>query len=311
MSSKNTVLSSRESLAPRASHKPDTTQADEPYVSAIIPAYNSEGFIHRAIESALAQSHRCLEIIVVDDGSKDRTAEVASRYPVEVVRKKNGGPASARNAGISVARGEWIAFLDHDDTWHPDKTRLQLSHARKGISAVFSEKIAGSGQVSFDQMFWRNYGGSPSSTIIRRDVLMEIGMFDDDPCVLGVEDYNLWLRFLLSGHYFSVTPQLFEFTPADDHYSGKADKMLAAEIANIEKIGALAGLDRRMIERRLASARLEYLPDLIHDRHLGMARRTVLKLGFDPRAMRYWGAFLPEYLLDLKRRASRFVRGLS
>ena len=139
----------------------------------------SAKFIHVAIESALAQTHHLLEVVVVDDGSRDETAIVAERYPVTVIRQANGGPASARNTGAKAASGEWLAFLDHDDSWQPDKTESQLKYVRPGISAVFSEKIPGSDSVSFIEMFKRNSGGNPSSTMIRADVLKEIGMLDE------------------------------------------------------------------------------------------------------------------------------------
>src|SRR6185437_8746702 len=133
---------------------------DLPLVSAIIPAYNAEKFVHRAIESALAQTHHLLEVIVVDDGSTDETAKSAGEFPVTVIRQNNGGPASARNTGAKAARGEWLAFLDHDDSWHPEKTAQQLQYAGPGIDAVFSEKHAGIKDIDFEKMFERNYGGN-------------------------------------------------------------------------------------------------------------------------------------------------------
>src|ERR1022692_3306410 len=173
----------------------DGLPADLPLVSAIIPAYNAAKFIHRAIESALAQTHHLLEIIVVDDGSSDETAPVAANYPVTVIRQQNGGTANARNTGAKAASGEWLAFLDHDDSWHTDKTEQQLKYALPGISAVFSEKSPGTDKVTFAEMFERNYGGNPSSTLILTDVLRDLGWLDDDRAMMGVDEYNLWLRF--------------------------------------------------------------------------------------------------------------------
>src|ERR1019366_2789020 len=94
-----------------------------PSVSVIIPAYNAGQRIARAIASALAQTRPVLEIIVVDDGSTDDTAKVASSFgpPVQVTSKPNGGPASARNLAASLAQGDWLAMLDADDWWFPRK----------------------------------------------------------------------------------------------------------------------------------------------------------------------------------------------
>src|SRR4051794_39734864 len=102
-------------------------------VSVIIPASNASAYVVRAIESALAQSHPPLEILVIDDGSTDRTAEIVEALPapVRLLRKVNGGPATARNLGASQARGDWLALLDADDVWYPDKLRQQLAYGLK------------------------------------------------------------------------------------------------------------------------------------------------------------------------------------
>ena len=136
-------------------------------MSVIIPAYNAEHFLSKAIESALAQTHRPLEIIVVDDGSADRTIEIAKTFPVTLIQQPNGGPASARNAGVLASSGEWLAFLDHDDTWHANKTAVQLTHVSEHTSAVFSPKDPSKPAFTFDELYWRNLGGNqfhPDST---------------------------------------------------------------------------------------------------------------------------------------------------
>jgi len=282
----------------------DGLAADLPLVSAIIPAYNAAPFIHRAIESALAQTHRLLEVIVVDDGSQDDTAKVAQGYPVTVIRQANGGPASARNKGASAASGEWLAYLDHDDSWHADKTRQQLNYVRPGISAVFSEKSSPVDSISFADMFARNHGGNPSSTLIRADVLRDLGGFDDDRALFGVDDYNLWLRFLMRGYRFAGTPNFYDFTPAENHYGGNPEKMLAAELANIEKIVALANLDKTTLENRKRNLRLGYLPDLIAVRNLRAARQQLRHLGINKDTAKYWVAFLPKWIFTLRKTIS-------
>jgi len=121
-------------------------------VSVIIPAYQARAFVTRAIDSALGQTATELEILVVDDASCDGTAEfVEARYRRErrlrVIRlARNGGPARARNIGIDHASGEWIAILDADDAWHPDRMQQMLAHTA-GIDAVF-DNIAGVDAVS-------------------------------------------------------------------------------------------------------------------------------------------------------------------
>lgn len=288
--------------------KIDGLPVHHPSVSAIIPAYNAAKFIQRPIESALAQTHHLLEIIVVDDGSSDNTSEVAARYPVTVVRQENGGQASARNTGAAAAGGEWLAFLDHDDSWHPDKTEKQLKFAGPEISAIFSEKVPGLEAVSFADMFARNYGGNPSSTLIRAEVFRELGMFDDDRALMGVDDYNFWLRFLLKDYKFAATPNYYEFTPVEGHYGANLEKMLSAELVNIDKIAALAGLSSELRDHRKRLVRLQYLPDLIIERKLTVAREQLKHLGFDRETAKHWIAYLPKWVLDTTRLIRRSIR---
>ena len=105
-----------------------TASPNHSLVSVIIPAYNRQTYIKDAIESVLAQSHRPIEIIVVDDGSTDHTAEIAKAFQGDVrcFLRKTGGPAAARNDGLKLARGELISFLDSDDLWPPNSLTSQL-----------------------------------------------------------------------------------------------------------------------------------------------------------------------------------------
>lgn len=113
------------------SDAPSTVRKSRPLVSVILPTYNRVRFVGEAIESALRQSYRDLEVICIDDGSKDDTpavvADIAERDPrVRYIRQANGGVSAARNHGLRLARGEWIAFLDSDDMWQPWKLEIQM-----------------------------------------------------------------------------------------------------------------------------------------------------------------------------------------
>ncbi len=98
-------------------------------VSVILPVYNGEQFVARAIESVLNQTYKELELIVVDDGSSDNSLDVVQSYAdsrLKVLTKENGGPASARNFGIQHCSGEYVALIDQDDLWYPKKLEKQL-----------------------------------------------------------------------------------------------------------------------------------------------------------------------------------------
>jgi glycosyltransferase involved in cell wall biosynthesis len=114
-------------------------------VSIVIPAYNAEAFIKAAIESVLAQGHRPLEVIVVDDGSSDGTADIAESFgpPVTCYRQNNGGPPVARNRGLAVAQGEYIGFLDADDLYEPGRIEFQLNKLmdNPAVEVVIGRKL--------------------------------------------------------------------------------------------------------------------------------------------------------------------------
>jgi glycosyltransferase involved in cell wall biosynthesis len=112
-----------------------------PLVSVIIPAFNSGAYLDETLRSAAGQTHGALEVIVVDDGSNDASVEaIAARFPgVQYVRQVNAGGNVARNTGLRLAQGDFIAFLDHDDVWEPDKLEVQLAvaarHPESGLIA--------------------------------------------------------------------------------------------------------------------------------------------------------------------------------
>ncbi len=115
---------------------------DSPLVSAVIPAYNAERFLAQTIESVLGQTYPRIECLVINDGSTDRTAEIAKAFGdhVRYFEKANGGVSSARNLGIENANGEFIAFLDADDLWLPHKTERQIEVYRRNnhVGLIYS-----------------------------------------------------------------------------------------------------------------------------------------------------------------------------
>ena len=119
----------------------DSANNRKPYsVSVIIPAHNASEYIGRAIESVLAQTRKPDEIIVVDDGSTDDTARIIADYGSKVIyiQQENAGPSVARNTGIEAATSEWIAFLDADDEWIPEKLELQTELLGRNTNLVWT-----------------------------------------------------------------------------------------------------------------------------------------------------------------------------
>ncbi len=231
-------------------------------VSGVIPAYNSATFVGKAIESALAQTHPLDEIVVVDDGSSDNTAEVAAQFPkTKVIRRPNGGIAAARNTGIQAASGEWIAFLDHDDRWAPEKTEVQLQLAAPGIGVIHSNPYD---WVGFASLWQRHARITPSGALVRKQTLAEVGGFDESREVERVEDLNLWLRIALTRWGFVRAPgTLFHWTPAPGNASTNTLTMARAELANIDRIGSRVRCSPSEMERLKRGVRLEYARNLI------------------------------------------------
>jgi glycosyltransferase involved in cell wall biosynthesis len=178
-----------------------------PTVSVIIPAYNAEAFIGDTIQSALDQTYRDLEIIVVDDGSSDGTVARVSAFgdAVRLHQQRNGGVARARNTGVSLARGEWIAFLDSDDLWLPTKIEQQLSLANAVMTFTDRYNIGDRGDLPeiqsvcqpmeggdiFEALLCGNFV-TTTSVMMRRALFEQYGGFN--VAFNGTEDWDLWLR---------------------------------------------------------------------------------------------------------------------
>jgi glycosyltransferase involved in cell wall biosynthesis len=161
--------------------------SDRSLISVVIPAFNAEAFLAEAIDSVLAQDHDPVEVIVVDDGSTDRTAAIASSYPVRCLRQANGGQAAARNAGVAAARGSFISFLDADDLWRPSKLSTEIAHLDSHLELDYvlvrmqRSLVPGARWPPGTPAKWFEEpqpGTLPSAALLRRTVLDRIGPFD-------------------------------------------------------------------------------------------------------------------------------------
>lgn len=184
-------------------------------VSVLIPVYKGEEFVAQAVASALAQTHADVEIIIVNDGSPDGSRRALAPFldlpNVKYIEKKNGGVASARNAALQVATGDYIALLDQDDLWVPHKLARQIAMFEQDSSVALVHAdvtyIAADGSVlPRDPYFPKRVEGNCFSAffmanpvmactaVVRRSVLTDIGGFDET--IRFADDYDLWLRIV-------------------------------------------------------------------------------------------------------------------
>ncbi len=184
----------------------------KPEVSVVIPAYNAEKYLAETIRSVLDQTYNSYEVIVVDDGSSDGTLEVARSFEprIKALAKSNGGPASARNLAIRNSRGAYIAFLDSDDLWTPDKLERQVAllENNPAVGLTYSEalmftedngerkigdRIGFTLNPSFRSLLFGDY--IPNSTVmIRHACVDKVGLLNESRELIGVEDYEYWMR---------------------------------------------------------------------------------------------------------------------
>jgi len=200
-------------------------------VTVVVPAYNAERWLALTLESACQQTLREIEVLVVDDGSSDRTVQVALDFArrdprVRLICRKNGGVGAARNSAILEARGKYIAPLDADDLWSPDKLAAQVAcmeagGEEMGMCYCWSEKIDANGDritesYPFDlegtvlrPLILRNFIGSGSVPMFRTSALREVGNYlerSEQGGVQGCEDWDLSLR-LAERHLIGLVPK--------------------------------------------------------------------------------------------------------
>jgi glycosyltransferase involved in cell wall biosynthesis len=243
-----------------------------PRVSVIIPTFNRAWTVAEAIDSALDQRFASFEVIVVDDGSTDRTQEVLTRFgsDIRTLKQANAGVSAARNAGIRAAAGELIALLDSDDLWRPDKLAHQVaffdSHPDCLICQCREIWIRNGRRVNPKHRHRKSSGDiflpslelclvSPSAVMMRRSLFDEIGYFDET--LPACEDYDLWLqvsaRFPVALIDFEGTvkrgghPDQLSRAPGLDRYRIRAlEKIIAGDrLTAAQKAAAVATLKRK------------------------------------------------------------------
>jgi len=241
-------------------------------ISVVTPTYNRARFLPEAVESVLAQTHADLELIIVDDGSVDETREILEPFladgRVRYFYQENRGQSHARNLALKQARGDFIAFLDSDDLWYPDKLEKQLAVLREKpeVDIVHGdEAIIDENGVVTSQENMRRYSGritqrlladnsvSITTALVRRRCFDEMGGFDTS---VGVaDDYELWLRFSARYRFHYEPGIVASYRVMTDQISSDKRRRFAANERIIQEFLARYGEVLSPAERRWGLAR--------------------------------------------------------
>jgi glycosyltransferase involved in cell wall biosynthesis len=229
-----------------------------PKVSIVCPTFNgaSRGYLGEAVESVLNQTLQGYELIIVDDGSTDRTKEVCEPYlensRVHYIFQANAGPAKARNTGIEASSGEFICFLDDDDVWKPIKLQRQIQFIDNqlhdlgnwGMVFTWAELIDAQGNIIgyrghrqegaiYKYLLFENIIDATSSVLIKREVFDKIGLFDET--FKQCEDWDMWLRIAKDYYIYHVKDYLVRYREHESRLSSRNEEAFFYETAVLKK----------------------------------------------------------------------------
>lgn len=283
--------------------------------AVVIPAWNAAAHIRTALDSVFAQRMPPTQVVVVDDGSPDGDAlcEALAIYGerVQLIRQANGGPASARNTGAQACTAPWIAFLDADDRWLPEKMSSQwLLAQEQGAGLLHGCARANLPRLPRELDFatlWKKNRICTSMTVVRREAFVRLGGFDASPALVGAEDYHLWLRIAHAGWRVLACPEMIgHYTPAEGSITSRIEKCARAEIHNAESLGRSLGLPAALVARKLRHIRTDFGQHLLHARRPVEARALLtqaIRSRFSLRRLGLLSAtYVPMSWLDLRRR---------
>ncbi|MGL4503388.1 MAG: glycosyltransferase [Planktothrix sp.] len=223
-----------------------------PTISVIIPAYNSENTIQETIESVLNQTFQDLELIVINDGSVDKTLEVISSFSdarIQVFSYSNSGAQKSRNRGISHASGEYLSFLDSDDMWEPEKLEFQLKALQENSEAAVAYSwtnwidesgkflrrgsyISKTGDI-FANLLLVDFIENGSNPLIRANAMAEVGYFDES--LVGGQDWDMWLRLAARYPFVAVPYPHILYRQSANSWSSNVERQESGFLQVIEK----------------------------------------------------------------------------
>jgi glycosyltransferase involved in cell wall biosynthesis len=286
-------------------------------VSIIIPAYNAAKYLRESVESALAQTYSEREIIIVDDGSTDGTSQILAEYgdAIRVIHQTNQGSAAACNTGVAVAQGEWVAFLDADDVWLPEKLAQQIEYCGNTAishtdSICFGDALSSEvRRSSFEppytgkvlrELLIRNFI-TKSTVLMRRQVFQDFGGFD--PSYIAVEDWPFFLK-VCAEHELGYLPEaVVRYRVHKKSKSMQGRKTLADHLRIINSTFGVQGVGRSFPELRKKALASSYQVNCHYSAESGdwpFAIYCALQaLRYEPTATRTWKNLVKSALIPL------------
>src|SRR2546425_296266 len=287
-------------IRPRGDYRMTALEHLSTLVSAIIPTFNAADYVSQAVTSVLATRGVSVEVIVIDDQSTDATWQVLERFggAIQKVRQQKGGPYKARNLGARLARGEWLAFLDADDEWLPDKLARQLAAADEDAELIFTdcENFGACHRVKarqsdtteffdgevFEQLLLGNFI-SLSSVLMRRDCFERLGGFSEEHT--GVQEWDLWLGYVAAGGRVKVVRDaLTRYRIHAGQMTQNLDLRAAERLAVLER--ALSSSRGRRVSRETARRARANVWEI--GAWLAAPRHRTKAIGWYLRAARHW-----------------------
>lgn len=246
-----------------------------PEVSVVVPTYNSAQYIGEAVDSILAQGFKDCEVLVIDDGSTDETRAIMRGYGplVRYVYKENGGVSTARNRGIAESRGRYVAFLDADDTWLPDKLERQLralsenpgcrasysafTVCDRDLSPIQVRPSKRQGSVLEDLLCYGNVVGTPSTVLLERSLFEAVGGFDAE--MSQCADWDMWVRLASHTDFLYLDEPLAAYRQHDANMSLNASLLERDSVRVLEKGFELPAITPSLRARRRAAFAHNYM----------------------------------------------------
>ena len=282
---------------------------NSPLVSIVIPTYNHAPMLQRALATVIEQTYQNWNAIVVNNFSTDNTLDVVAKFNdprIQCVNFRNNGVIGAsRNEGITLSTGEYVAFLDSDDTWFPTKIEKCVAslesgsdlvcHAEYWIDESGKSRLVAYGPseaATHHNLIYKGNRISTSATMVRATLLKEVNGFDTSPELISTEDYDLWIRLAAKSNRFAfIDEPLGEYHRHDNNVSANIEKHLAAELALLAKHFSV----NAQLENSLARRRRKALAYYGAGRSLHRTNKHFLALKKYSRSMIIWPISLRLY----------------